>query len=214
MVSASKDNIVNIINRHICKCYKENGVYDLLKYDPIKRPSASIAVIDFFKKEIIMIGDCQCLIDGKLYRKESYLDVLLSSIRSKINTYYLANGYSVNDIINDDMGRQYILPILEKKKLFQNNLIKNNYTYYVVDGFPVPSEGVITIKITNITKNIILATDGYPKLFNTLKESEKYLQNIIQEDPLCIKKYKSTKGLCADCCSFDDRSYIKISLKK
>lgn len=57
---------------------------------------------------------------------------------------------------------------------------------------------------------MILASDGYPKLFNSLIESELYLKKIINEDPLCYKLFKSTKGINKGKLSFDDRAYIKF----
>ncbi len=57
---------------------------------------------------------------------------------------------------------------------------------------------------------IVLASDGYPKLKSTLKESEEELAKIIEIDPLCYKTYFSTKGLKKGNFSFDDRTYIRF----
>jgi len=64
-----------------------------------------------------------------------------------------------------------------------------------------------------VGESLILASDGYPKLFSTLHESENYLRFILKEDPLCYKLYKSTKGLKKGAVSFDDRAFIKARLK-
>ena len=57
---------------------------------------------------------------------------------------------------------------------------------------------------------IILSSDGYPQLFETLKESEEYLFTVLKEDPLLYKKYKSTKGFMKGQNSFDDRAFISF----
>ena len=57
-----------------------------------------------------------------------------------------------------------------------------------------------------------MATDGYPKLYDTLEKSEEYLAHILEYDPLCFQEYKSTKGLQKGNSSFDDRTYIKFTL--
>ena len=56
---------------------------------------------------------------------------------------------------------------------------------------------------------LILATDGYPILKSTLKESEDALIDVLKEDRLCFRKYKSTKGVSTDANSFDDRTFWK-----
>ncbi|GCE09255.1 hypothetical protein KDAU_65840 [Dictyobacter aurantiacus] len=48
----------------------------------------------------------------------------------------------------------------------------------------------------------------------TLEASELALQEVLQEDPLLFRKYKTTKGLQRGNVSFDDRAYIKIALRK
>ena len=57
---------------------------------------------------------------------------------------------------------------------------------------------------------IILASDGYPYLENTLEASESKLKYILENDPLCYTLYKSTKGIQKGNVSFDDRSYVRF----
>ena len=65
-------------------------------------------------------------------------------------------------------------------------------------------------------RSIVLATDGYFDLYGTLQETEQALCHQIETDPLCIgmgcdKNNKSTKGVLPGNCSFDDRTYVRIS---
>ena len=58
-----------------------------------------------------------------------------------------------------------------------------------------------------------MSTDGYPYLYPTLEDSERYLRMILQEDPFCFRQYKATKGKGAGQCSFDDRAYIRLRVE-
>ena len=83
-----------------------------------------------------------------------------------------------------------------------------------VDGFTIPDAGIITTAIPDSATTIVLATDGYPVLQDTLEESERILQEILQKDPLLFREYKSTKGMLQGYVSFDDRAFVKIRLKR
>lgn len=53
-------------------------------------------------------------------------------------------------------------------------------------------------------------SDGYPYLKTSLEETEQTLQEILRDDPLFFRKYKSTKGITEGAVSYDDRSYVKL----
>lgn len=57
-----------------------------------------------------------------------------------------------------------------------------------------------------------MASDGYPDLCETLRESEEKLKILLEKDPLMISIYKSTKGLQKGNTSFDDRAYISFDI--
>ena len=57
---------------------------------------------------------------------------------------------------------------------------------------------------------IVLASDGYPRLFPTLAESEQWLDDQRRRDPLNIGDFQATKAFHPDFNSFDDRSYIRF----
>ena len=69
---------------------------------------------------------------------------------------------------------------------------------------------MIAIHSVESNSQIILSSDGYPKLFTTLQESEEYLFSVLKDDPLLYKKYKSTKGFMKGQNSFDDRAFISF----
>lgn len=51
---------------------------------------------------------------------------------------------------------------------------------------------------------------GYPVLQRTLADSEAKLEEVLEQDPLCFRMYKTTKGLVEGNVSFDDRSYLRF----
>jgi hypothetical protein len=84
----------------------------------------------------------------------------------------------------------------------------------VLDGFPVPDEGIFVQPFPTDLHTIVLASDGYPYLQETLGASEQQLQELLNEDPLLFRRYKATKGMKQDNISFDDRTYVKLKVKE
>ena len=106
-----------------------------------------------------------------------------------------------------------IYPFLQKQALLQNCPIEGQrFAFPVFDGFPIQMKQVNVFPVGNADE-IILSSDGYPHLYSTLHESECYLADILEKDPLCMRLYKSTKGVQKGNCSFDDRAYLRIKMK-
>ena len=211
-VKSTARQAVEFLTSAVFKMYKELGIEEHVKNFPSERASACIAIYSNYKKEIWMVGDCQCLVDKTYYSNVKKIDSLLSDIRSLFIQTELKLGKSYDTIQANDTGREFILPLLERQSVFQNNLTTNEYTYGVIDGFKVPKSELNIFKLSH-PQNIILATDGYPRLFETLAQCENYLKKILKNDPLCFQEFKSTKGLQPGYSSFDDRSFIRIGMK-
>ena len=174
-----------------------------LKDKPIQRITASTAIYSDIRKEIWMIGDCQCLVNGTLHENNKPAELVNAKKRSLFIHRKLQEGASVSDFQENDLGRAYILNDIIDSCMMQN------ITYSVIDGFPVCMEKVKIIRVHE-NDEIILATDGYPFLHNSLKESENALQELLDNDPLCISQHLATKALMKGGHSFDDRAYIRF----
>lgn len=177
-----------------------------LREHPENRITASAVIYSHFRKEIWMIGDCLCLVDGKLYTNEKPHEAALAEKRSKEIHRLLEEGYSIEQLMEDDLGRKVILAGIIASTKGQNK------TFSVIDGFPIPTELVKVIEVAD-AKEIILASDGYPIVENCLEKTEKALDDIVKNDPLLIDLYKATKGLRPGQTSFDDRTYIRMRVK-
>lgn len=202
---------VECLTSAVYSMYKELGIEEEVTNLPAARACASIVIYSRFRNEIWMVGDCQCTVDGTHYTNTKPIDTILSNIRSLFIQTELKLGKSVDDMLAVDTGRAFILPLLEWQPAFQNSPIKNEFTYGVINGFKVPQREIKVIKLSD-PKQVILASDGYPCLFETLAESERYLKKILRNDPLCYREFKTTKGLKPGNVSFDDRAYLKVSV--
>ena len=203
----AEDSIL-YLNTLIKEEYEKSNMYEYVKEHPEERLQANLIVFNISKNEIWMWGDCQALINKKLYHKEKKIDKILSEARSLL--LELKNGKTVEDIIKNDTGRKYILPLLKQSIVYNNTI--GEYGCNVLDGFEIMPKSVIKIKVKE-NDEIVLASDGYPVLKNSLKESEEKLLEILEKDPLLINIYKSTKGLQQGNISYDDRTYIKFVVK-
>lgn len=205
------ETAISKINDRIAEEYNRRNILDRVLINPSDRLIASLIIYSKFYSEIWIVGDCHCLFDDKLISNTNQFSKLLSEIRSLFLHAELFSGKRIRDLQERDTGREYILPLLEKQGIFQNKL-GTPWSFGVIDGFELRREFIKPVKIPLDTDFLVLASDGYPVLKPTLDESERVLKEILEEDPLCIKIHKSTKGKNILGSSFDDRAYIRIAL--
>ena len=178
------------------------GTIDLPKEE---FPRACIIVLNAAKNEVWNYGDCQCIVQGQLHKHEKLIDVINAEKRAAVNLRMLSsNRITMEAIRNHDPGRDAIMDSLLDQYDYEN--IDHPYGYPVLNGYSFNRDYIQTYPVQE-GETVILATDGYPSLHSTLRESEESLRRILVEDPLCLFEYKGTKGLSAGNTSFDDRTY-------
>ena len=212
---ASVDDFCQGVTAYIYnKVYEKLGVEEWLKEHPEERLTASAILYSRTRNEVWMVGDCQTIIDGKLYENGKPYEQEIARKRVEL----IAQGLSPAE------ARKQIEPLL-----IEAMLSGQNQTYTVIDGFPVYREGVKIValemkpasssietyfqehpKPVSSPNEVVLASDGYPFLKPTLAESEAALAEQIANDPQCIHDFIATKGLVAGNKSFDDRTYIRF----
>lgn len=170
---------------------------------------ASAVIFSCFRKEIWLVGDCRYMINGQEYSEVKHIDRVLSEARAAAVHMLLEKGITEEQLMEHDLSREMILPLLREQKYLENG--PKPYGYPVFNCHTEP--GNIIIRKVPDKSSIVLASDGYPVLKETLAESERELSEILKKDPLCYKEYCSTKGLKKGNVSFDDRSYIRFWLK-
>ena len=200
------------------KVYLPMGIEEQLRLHPEERLTASAIIYSNQKKEVWMVGDCQAIINGKLYDNSKPYEQEIAQKRVEL----IAQGLSPAE------ARKQIEPLLIKAMLSGQN-----QTYTVVDGFPIYREGVkiVALKMKPVSSSIetyfqehpkpvsspnevVLASDGYPFLKPTLSASEAALAEQIANDPQNIHSFIATKGIVEGNKSFDDRTYIRFSVEK
>lgn len=229
---ATMADFIAAASKAICAEYSEAGRMQVAMDEPAERISACVAVYSDFRKEVWIVGDCQCLLDGKLYSNPKYIDKCLAQVRADVDAYMLQHGATLQELREKDVGREMIAKFLRLQTCFQNRSGADKFGYCAIDGFPMVGEEDMVVCALDSSlcadadasypwqrpmcidvsgcRSIVLATDGYPRLFPTLAESEEYLHRVLASDPLCIGENVQTKGLLQGQNSYDDRAYIRI----
>lgn len=225
---ASVDDFCQGVTAYIYnKVYEKLGVEERLKEHPEERLTASAILYSRTRNEVWMVGDCQAIIDGKLYENGKPYEQEIARKRVEL----IEQGLSPAE------ARKQIEPLLIKAMLSGQN-----QTYTVIDGFPIYREGVKVVSVSasssvqdsvpasdsvpcsdsasasdtipSSSSEIVLASDGYPFLKPTLAASEAALAEQIANDPQNIHSFIATKGIVEGNKSFDDRTYIRFSPEK
>ena len=216
---ASVDDFCQGVTAYIYnKVYEKLGVEERLKEHPEERLTASAILYSRTRNEVWMVGDCQAIIDGKLYENGKPYEQEIARKRVEL----IEQGLSPAE------ARKQIEPLL-----IEAMLSGQNQTYTVIDGFPIYREGVkvVALKMKPVSSSIetyfqeqtkpvsspnevVLASDGYPFLKPTLAASEAALAEQIANDPQNIHSFIATKGIVEGNKSFDDRTYIRFSVEK
>lgn len=223
-VDASVDDFCQGVTAYIYnKVYEKLGVEERLKEHPEERLTASAILYSRTRNEVWMVGDCQAIIDGKLYENGKPYEQEIARKRVEL----IEQGLSPAE------ARKQIEPLLIKAMLSGQN-----QTYTVIDGFPIYREGVKVVSVSvsssvqdsvpasdsvpcsdsasasdtipSSSSEIVLASDGYPFLKPTLAASEVALAEQIANDPQNIRFFIATKGIVEGNKSFDDRTYIRF----
>lgn len=174
----------------------------------IRPPSFAMAIYSVKKQQVWRVCDCAAIIDGKAHIRELPPDAVTSEARAYVIESLLLQGKTIDQLRSFDTSREVIHPLLQEQHHFSN--LDSAYGYGVIDGRPVPSR-FIDIFDASGAKEIILASDGYPFVCGTLAETEKRLSDLLRDDPLLFRQYKSTKGHQQGNLSFDDRTYIRFN---
>ena len=186
-----------------------NGIKTLYEGKPTGEAAACLMIYSKYKNEIWALGDCQCLVNGKFFSDEKEIDRILSDVRALVLEIARIEGADEETFFENDPGREYIMPILQKQHLLSNS--NSKFGYGVLNGTPL-KQGALKILKVKKGDEVVLASDGYPKIFNTLKECEDYLAFTVENNPLCDGEYRSTKGIVKGNSSFDDRTYIRFEV--
>ena len=193
------------VTAYIRKHYKKSMLQRLVEH-PEDRLTCSAVIYSRLNREIWMIGDCQCLLDGELLENPKPYEQTLAEMRAAKVRELLALGKTQEELLTNDEARAAIIPRMLQEMKGQN------VTYSVVDGFRIPEQLVPVVPLDFRPHEIVLASDGYPFLCTTLEASEVRLRHQRETDPLNIGDFKATKAFTPGNRSFDDRTYIRFTI--
>ncbi|MFJ7830655.1 hypothetical protein ACQKL6_14450 [Peribacillus sp. NPDC097197] len=215
----AKDLIINLLKEipsDISNIALLNSINNLFKHEFAKRNisnsineylRASLIIYSKHYKEVWSYGDCQCIINAQYYPHTKIVDEYVANIRALFIDSFIENNLKGDTNYINTLSREAINVFLQRQLYLENK--NSEFSYGVLNGQPINS-AYLNVYTVESGAEVILGSDGYPRLFSTLKESEGYLKKILVEDPLCYKRYKSTKGVEEGQLSFDDRAYIKF----
>ena len=173
---------------------------------PEERLTASAIIYSRVRREVWMIGDCQCLANGEYYDNPKPYEQQLAELRAQRVRELLAEGMTVEEQLVSDPAREVVIaPLLETMK-------NQNKTFAVIDGFRIAEQFVPVFQLDFRPWELVFASDGYPRLANTFIETERLLDIQRKNDPLNIGEFKATKAFIKGNNSFDDRSYIRFTV--
>lgn len=177
------------------------------------RLTCSAVIFSRHRRVVWLVGDCQCRFGGQTHTHPKLVDEVLTQARADALRYLLAHGHTEEELRRNDLGRAMIADALREQTNFQNDANRYNpYRYPVLDGTPVDPSQVPEIDVPIYIKECVLASDGYPELFDTWKETEERLQQLLLADPLCIGPNAATKAHMEGFRSFDDRAFVRFTV--
>ena len=146
------------------------------------------------------------MLDGQRYTFTKKVDEVMSQLRSLLVNTLICSGKTEEELLSEDTARNQIIDELKMQRFLENTNGEFGYSVFSDHG-DIQDVFILDVKPGS---EVILASDGYPVLWETLQKSEDSLRDLLETDPLCYKKIKSTKGLTRGNQSFDDRSYIRF----
>ena len=196
-----------LLSSAIAAFYGVHGMTEQVTLHPEYRLTASVIIFSNARSEIWFFGDCQCRFAGHTFTNGKTVDALLAGIRSDILNYLINKGHSTRALQDDDLGRKFIMEALRDQCAFQNTA-DTPFSYPVIDGTPLSAVKTLPVPPGS---EVVLASDGYPALCDSLALTEKSLMDMNSADPLCIGRNKQTKGLSTQAKNYDDRSFLRFT---
>jgi hypothetical protein len=172
-------------------------------------PSAVFIAYSAHRREVWRVGDGTWRVGATVHTSEKRLDLIAAGMRAALLRALIAEGERLEDMMRNDPGRQTILPLLRHQHVFRNGS-DDRFSYGAIDGRPVPERFLESWPVPPGSE-LVLASDGYPVVCETLQATEEYLALDLARDPLRIQQHCETKGLQNSNESFDDRAYLRVT---
>ncbi|XVU29910.1 hypothetical protein ACQPZJ_23320 [Actinoplanes sp. CA-054009] len=184
------------------------------KLDGAERPSAAVTVYSRVRREVWQVGDVGFAYRGlpvEVGQPRKLVDRVAVAFRLAVLAAEVAAGrISLERVRDEDPGRVAARALIGRQGALRNTL--GPYGYAGVDGRPVPRELVVVHPVPDDVEELVIASDGYPVIGETLAAAEAELARLLREDPWCVGELAGTKAVAPGQVSFDDRAYLRLRL--
>lgn len=180
-----------------------------LEGELLRPPTCVAAIYSAARREVWLVGDCQALVAGQHYQTNLPTDDRAAAFRQGLLWALLLAGRSVAELQANDPSWPLLRPLFEAAPAYQNHPT-DPLGYGAFDGQTIPTRHLHVVAVPDGLQEIVLASDGYPVLHSTLKQSEAALWALAEHDPLMIGEYAGCRAFPSLTDSFDDRTYLRL----
>lgn len=209
---AELPELLNAINQRFARFYE-----DVPAFPPEEREDCGLqavcVVYSAYRRTIWQIGDCQVLVDGMPYANVKKSDAVICAMRGLMLDILEMRDGETRIAEHDKEVLDLLFPWMVAVSAFANDP-KARYGYCVLNGQEIPLQMVNTIPLEAGEHEVVLASDGYPCLEPTLKQSEQGLEKLLRDDPQGRCLFASARSLGEGQKSFDDRTYIRFLIEE
>ena len=209
---AKFQKLVGRVTERLHSVFEEHGLLGLISEAPRHRSSTTLAAYSRARREIWLVGDSQARFWGEVYSEDKEIDRITAELRTLWLTLESLAGTSVEEMVEEGLGRKFIMPLLQQQNRLRALPPEHPWSFGALDGYPVAEEHLKVIPVPKSVREVVLATDGYPVILDTLAETEVRLMEALEEDPLCVDQLRGTKPVQPGAESFDDRAYLRLDV--
>lgn len=178
---------------------------------PLHPPGCQLAVFSVARCELWRVGDVHLRVNETVFEAPAPpFDAIAAAFRAALLETLLAEGLSPADLIERDVAREALLPLLSRQDLFANDTTEHRLGYGVINGTTVPDRFLSVIPLPRGAE-VVMCTDGYLSSRGTLAEAESELQQLLEADPLVFRAHQATRAAVPGG-SFDDRAWVRLRL--
>lgn len=174
------------------------------------RPSTAMLIFSHQRRELWRIGDSGFAIDDHVDLPDKPIDHLAYGLRAAYLHALIAGGADPAELTESDPGFELLKPVYVAQRNLTNRTVP--YGYGALDGSSVPERFIECIPVPDDARRLVLVTDGYPFIHDTLQATEQALAELTARDPLGITDWPRPLGVGPIIDAFDDRAWIELDL--
>lgn len=175
------------------------------------RPSTAMLVFSHVRRQLWRIGDSGFAADDLVDLPDKPLDRLAYGLRAAYTHALLAGGADPADLAVNDPGFELLKPLYVAQRNLTNQQVP--YGYGALDGSSVPEQYIECIEVPEGAQRLVLVSDGYPFILESLQATEDALAELMSRDPLGITEWPRPLGIGPLVEAFDDRAWVELDIR-